>query len=195
MSGLYLLALIAIWLFVGWVFYRFWRRWQAVDMIRKVIHIVIGIMLFSVWFGGAFWEVAGKKMYWDTKVGALCAKDGGIKVYETVELPAEMFNQWGQPKFYGSDIDEILFSKYLLKEETQFLRTENQSPTILRHHFRFFRRTDGQLLGEQISYARRGGDLPGPWHLSSYSCPNFQGKGLLDAVFIHQIQKTEGVNP
>jgi len=185
MSGLYLLALIAIWIFVGWVIYRFLRRWQPTDLALKIIHIVIGIMLFSVWFGGAFWEVAGKKMYWDAKVRELCTIDGGVKVYETVALPAEIFNRWGQPNFYGPDKDEDLLSRFLLKQETKYLRNETKSPEILRHHFRVFRRSDGKLLGEQITYARRGGDLPGPWHVSSFSCPNIKEKGLLEVIFIH----------
>jgi hypothetical protein len=30
----------------------------------------------------------------------MCAKDGGIRVYEMVKLPPEKFNEWGQVNFY-----------------------------------------------------------------------------------------------
>jgi len=36
----------------------------------------------------------------DAEVKRLCAIDGGVKLYETVKLPPEKFNQWGQIKFY-----------------------------------------------------------------------------------------------
>ena len=58
------------------------------NLTRKALHIVIGVLFFSLWFGGACKKVTGKKMYRDAKVLELCAKDGGAKVYETVELPA-----------------------------------------------------------------------------------------------------------
>ena len=162
MSGFYLLGLTIIWLITGWVIYRIWRRWKPADQARKIMHIIIGILLFSVWFGGAFWEVAGKKMYWDAKVRELCAKDGGVKVYETVELPAEKFNKWGQINFERPTLGEnSLGPEYLVKDETRFLRPENKQPAILRHHYQVFRRSDGKLMGERIAYARRGGTCQG----------------------------------
>ncbi|MBS1186041.1 MAG: hypothetical protein H6R04_59 [Burkholderiaceae bacterium] len=36
----------------------------------------------------------------DLQVRELCAKDGDIRVYETVVLPPEKFNKWGQVNFY-----------------------------------------------------------------------------------------------
>jgi len=184
MSGLYLLALIAIWLLVGWIIFRGWRAWKTVSLKGKVVHIVIGVLLFAVWFGGAFWEVAGKKMYWDAKVRDLCAKDGGIRVYETVELAAEKFNKWGQINFYHpTQGEDALGSEYLVKVETRFLRAEDEDPVIMRFQNRVFRQSDGKLLAESISYARRGGDLPGPWHPSSYRCPD-HAKDVLDELFV-----------
>lgn len=189
MSGLYLLALIGLWLFVGKIIYRIWRGRKPQKTNRKILHVVIGLVLFSVWFGGAFWEVAGNKIYWDAQVRKLCAIDGGVKVYETMALPNEMFNRWGQPNFYGPAKDEDLLSNFLLKQETKFIRDETKRPEILRHHFRVYRRSDKKLLGEQISYSRRGGGMLGLWHISSFSCPNIKEKGLLGAVFSHPNKK------
>ena len=36
----------------------------------------------------------------DDEVKRLCAIDGGVRVYETVTLPPEKFNQWGEINFY-----------------------------------------------------------------------------------------------
>lgn len=193
MSGFFLLMLIALWLVAGWVIYRIWRRWKPSDMGRKTLYIAIGVLLFSLWLGGAFWEVAGKKMYWDARVRELCAQDGGIRVYETVELPAEKFNKWGQINFERPKLGEnSLGPEYLVKEETRLLRPENKNPAILRHHYRILRRSDGKLLGERIAYARRGGDLRGFWNPSSFSCPDKRERGLLDVLFIKSIGTERG---
>ncbi len=39
-----------------------------------------------------------------------------------------------------------------------------------RLQFKVYRHVDNKLLGESTTYARRGGDLPGPWHESSFGC-------------------------
>jgi hypothetical protein len=43
---------------------------------------------------------------------------------------------------------------------------------IWRSHKQVYRTSDNKLLGESASYTRRGGDLPGPWSESSFSCPD-----------------------
>ena len=169
MSGLWLLALIAIWAFAGWIIFRVWRRWKPTALKQKVAHIAVGVLLFSVWFGGAFWEVAGKKMYWDAKVRELCAQDGGIRVYETVELPAEMFDRYAKRNWILPDKSQAKSSdEYYYEDEVIYYRKDD--PQVTRKHTRIIRRSDGQVLGEYIRYGRGGGDLPGPWHGSSFSC-------------------------
>jgi len=184
MIGFYFLALFAIWLLGGWVIYRFWKAKQPTILLKKIIHIVIGLMLFCIWFGGGFWEVSGKKMYWDAKVRKLCAEDGGIKVYETVELPAEMFNKWGRLLLYQPTKGEnALGHDYLWKSETKLIRYN--APKIWRDQYQIYRRFDDRLLGESVSYSRLGGDLPGPWHPSSFGCPaNAGDAALVKKIFI-----------
>lgn len=190
MSGFYFLALIATWFFVGWIIYRIWKANQPKNKLKKIIHIVIGIVLFSIWFGGAFWEVSGKKMYWDAKVRELCAKDGGVKVYETVELPADQFDKWGRVLLYQpTKRENALGNNYLFKSDTEFIRKNN--PKIWRDQYQIHRRSDGKLLGESIGYSRVGGDLPGPWHPSSFGCPpNAGDASLVKKIFV---KKEEGV--
>jgi len=169
MSGFYLLALIAIWLFAGWIIYRIWRRWKPTEQTRKILHITIGVVLFLLWFGGAFWEVAGKKMYWDAKVRELCAKDGGVKVYETVELAPELLDKVGRIWIpYKSEAKPS--DPYYYDVEKRYYHEDD--PQVTRRQTRIIRRSDGKVLGEYISYSRSGGDLPGPWFGSSYSCPD-----------------------
>jgi hypothetical protein len=122
----------------------------------------------------------------DSEVRRLCAIDGGIKVYEAVKLPAQKFNQWGQVNFYRPDQGEnALGSDYVFKNIRHYYRQD--APTLIRHHYQVIRRIDGSVLGETVSYGRGAGDVPGPWHSSSFTCPDIAKAGpnaLLKAVFI-----------
>lgn len=176
--------LFALWVWLTWLLWKGGRRFLRSGFAHITVRVVLLVIFAALWLGGAFWEAGGKKMYWDAQVRELCAKDGGVRVYETVELPAEKFNQWGQINFEKPTQGEnTLGPEYLVKEETRFLRAENMQPTIFRYQYQVFRRSDGKLLGEMIFYSRRGGDLPGPWHPSSFSCPD-STKGVLANLFI-----------
>lgn len=131
----------------------------------------------------------------DAEVDRLCAIDGGLKIYETVRLPPEKFNEYNQVNFYRRDRDEnALGPEYVWKYETRYLHPGGDpkaNPRMRRVHIRLFRRSDGHLLGESVYYSRYGGD---PRFLaeysgapeSHYSCPK-KGTGevrLLEGVFI-----------
>jgi hypothetical protein len=104
----------------------------------------------------------------DAEVRRLCALDGGVNTYETVALPSERFDQ-----FNSVHVPDTRYAKptddYYYERSTEYLVRGN--PDLLRFHTKLIRRSDKKLLGEGISYARRGGDLPGPWHPSSFMCP------------------------
>jgi hypothetical protein len=111
--------------------------------------------------GPSKWEL-------DREVKRLCAIDGGIKVYETVKLPKERFDKYGQirvpAKWLAKPEDE-----YYYESSTNYLIKGN--PELWQSHYKLYRAHDNKLLGESIGYARVGGDMPGPWHHSSFSCP------------------------
>lgn len=115
----------------------------------------------------------------DREVKRLCAIDGGIKVYETVRLSAERFEKDGSifipAKWLAKPEDE-----YYYKGTTNYLIKGN--PELFQLRTQVYRKSDNQLLGESTLYVRRGGDLPGPWHPSSFSCP--QSKDLSRRIFI-----------
>jgi len=110
----------------------------------------------------------------DAEVRRLCAIDGGVKVYETVRLPAERFDNYGQihvPQKQGAKpVDEYFYEwkvTYL-----KFGMPDDGIPDLARSQFLLYRIGDNKLLGKSVSYIRRGGDFPGPWHPSSFSCPS-----------------------
>jgi hypothetical protein len=106
----------------------------------------------------------------DAEVKRLCAIDGGVKVYETVKLPADKFNQWGQINFYRPTQGEnALGPEYIYTSEDDYYIKGN--PAMIRYRHQVIRRSDDKVLGEAISYGRGGGDLPGPWEPSNFHCP------------------------
>lgn len=107
----------------------------------------------------------------DAEVRRLCAIDGGIRVYETVELPRSEFNKYGQVVFYRPTLGEdALGPDYVLNQKKTYYRRGN--PEMSRIHVEIIRRSDHKLLGELVRYGRGGGDLPGPWHGSNFGCPD-----------------------
>ncbi len=134
----------------------------------------------------------------DAKVKRLCAIDGGVKVYETVKLPADKFNQWGQINFYKPTQGEnALGPDYVFKRDMHWYVKGDpytHEATMLRASYKIVRRFDGKILAETVIYGRGGGDLPGPWYPSSFSCPEINVAGpnaLLRAVFIDSNMKGE----
>jgi hypothetical protein len=156
------------WLVLTWLLAKGALRLLGSTFANRAVRVALVVIVAMFWFGGAFWEVAGKKMYWDAKVRELCAQDGGVKVYETVELPGERFDKYGVLKI-PSGKDAKLGGEYHYESKIYYYK--KGSPEIWRLHFEIFRNSDNKLLGEATSYARRGGDIPGPWHESSFSCP------------------------
>lgn len=146
--------------------------------LRKLLWLWILLALF-IW-----WWVAPtlNKARLDAQVRERCAKDGGIKVYETVILPPDKFDKYGFINFYRPTQGEnALGPEYVFKEERIYYRRNN--PDVWRVHNQIFRRTDEKLLGEEIVYIRRGGDPIGPWNDSSYTCPDLKDMGLIEKVF------------
>jgi len=143
----------------------FWMWRQAVTPFARggLVGLCIAALL------GLLWLAAGEKWLADRRVRELCAKDGGVKVYETINLPTDRFDKYGQiriPDKRNATSDDEYYTEWI----TQIIKEGN--PSIRRDHFLLFRKSDQKLLGEAVSYARLGGDMPGPWHGSSLRCPD-----------------------
>lgn len=119
----------------------------------------------------------------DREVKRLCAIDGGIKVYETARLPVERFDQYGktniQTKEYMKPTDD-----YYIDYKSEIIIAGN--PRLMRINAKIIRTKDRKAMGEFIQYTRGGGDLPGPWHGSSFSCPSIPSLELETLIFLRE---------
>ena len=129
----------------------------------------------------------------DKEVRRLCAKDGGVKVYETVKLPPEEFDRYVNGRIpYKENAKES--DPYYYALEMVYLKGGKTSgieeAVMWRHNGKIIRRSDGKVLGESISYTRFGGDIPGPWHPSSFSCRDINKAPALEtSVFVKENEK------
>ncbi|MBX9917144.1 MAG: hypothetical protein K2Y07_07915 [Nitrosomonas sp.] len=119
----------------------------------------------------------------DREVKRLCAIDGGIRVYETVKLPAERFAQYDSISLPYKEIANPE-DEYFYESSTTSLILGN--PELVKYYYAVYRQFDGKLLGEIINYSRRGGGIPGPWHMSAFRCPKETDADLKKQIFIRE---------
>lgn len=131
--------------------------------------LIAASMAAALMFGLAGCERAKTRL--DREVDRLCAIDGGVHIYETVTLPKENFGPDGEvfPQYRGLPLANGRYgADHYLRADEKVLTAD--TPSLHRFSIAIVRRSDGLVMGEEISYVRRGGDFPGPWPDSSYSC-------------------------
>lgn len=143
-----------------------WR--QSKTPIHKGLVAAVSAMVFL----GLLWFAEGEKWLLDQQVRELCAKDGGVRVYEKVRLPAKKFDELKRANFVLPDKSRTASSsdEYYSETDQHYYRKGN--PEVSRRQYRVIRRSDQKILGELVFYGRGGGDLPGPWYGSSFTCPD-----------------------
>ncbi len=89
----------------------------------------------------------------------------------------ERFDKYGQIRVpYKEHIKSE--EEYYYESSTHYCKEGN--PSMWRSNYK--------LLGEAVSYLRRGGDIPGPWHDSSFGCPKRGGAGYLQMKILLKIK-------
>ena len=141
-----------------------WLFGRTQSPVKKGL-VLAGTLGFFAWF---LWVAVGRNMWLDHQVRGMCAKDGGINVYEIVTVPPERFDKYGQVR--------VPFKEFAKPEDEYFYEGKNLylvkgNPEIWRSNYRMIRRHDSKVMGEVASYHRRGGGLLGPWADSSFGCP------------------------
>ena len=111
----------------------------------------IFLLLFALPFGD---EIVGKIYF-----NYLCATEAGVKVYQTVELPAGYWDERGRARFIGREksleFDESVLGnrfarKSALHSQSVFFRLDRDSYQLLDTH-------TNSLLGEDVNFMYWGG--------------------------------------
>mgnify|MGYP003387907580 CR=1 FL=1 len=138
------------------------KRW------RRNASVAVGIGVLALTGCGPY-----QKAKLDREVDRLCAIDGGVHIYETVKLPKENFGPDGEvfPQYRAHVVTGDGFGpNYKWTSVTKWI--VEGDPSLVRWEQTITRMMDGKVLGKRIVYVRGGGDLPGPWAPSGYSCRN-----------------------
>ena len=144
--------------------------WIAMIPVVLIIILVLAVCFFE-----------GRKAYWDHKVREMCEKDGGMEIYERVNLDEKEYRLYIDslgnftiPREDKAPENLKIISKYI----STYIHRNN--PEVRRFELQIIRRSDNRLLGTMISYGRAGGDLVA-FHPSIYSCPE-KSENLFTAV-------------
>jgi hypothetical protein len=113
------------------------------------------------------------------EVDRLCAKDGGVHIYEKVYLPADRFSPkgkgsagYGVLKFDGRLYEGMLGPEF--RYETEYKNLPSSGGSIQQSTNRVLRVADGKLLGETINYTYSfGGEVTMPFH-QTHRCKVFE---------------------
>jgi hypothetical protein len=135
--------------------------------------------------------VACERFVLDRRMEGLCKVDGGIHVYERVELPRAMFDQNGDPfpGWRARPAKERLGSEYELVHEMSVLKDGDPlrgEGKLMRSHWKVLRSVDHKVLGDAVVYGRSGGDFLVVDHFTSKGCPERLGApvSLIHAIFV-----------
>ena len=152
----------------------------------KIIGGLVFVPFVLIALGVAYCEI--NKAYWDHKVKELCEKDGGVSVFEKVEISRKdhpnLINDQGVLIIKTKDNANSEDPYYILYKDNIVLNKEN--PYVWRSEYAIVRKSDGKELGVQTMYSRRGGDIPtGISHESHFSCNKIKdsNSNLTKAIF------------
>src|SRR4051794_8208661 len=141
---------------------------------RSLAGGLVVAVLFILWSGIPEYRIARSA----ARGNHLCSKGGGRRGHEAVTLPASRFNANGRVSCRDRGALPPMQSNrrpnddFFYSEETRWRIPENSFyPAVWRSQEQLFRAADNKLLGEAVSYSRRGGDPIGPWHQTSFGCP------------------------
>lgn len=142
----------------------------------------------SLGLGGCFGYLPGEITYWDARVDELCRKDGGVTIFETVELPTAEYERYlrrgGElwlPSVFGPN-GKRADPMYVRRTLTS-LRIGN--PHVTRSTASIVRGSDHKVLATRVAYSR---DVIlqslGPSRHDQHQCP-----GIPDPAFFSQVIK------
>ena len=147
---------------------------------REVIPTALAALVLAWWL---FYPTERDRL--DAEAKRLCAIDGGVKVYETVTLPPEKFNQYGQPLIpIGQDSKGF---GYFYRGDERHMKgpiDPSNGPNLTQHIFQIVRSADGKIMGQLTWYGRSGGCfLYGVVQGCGFQCPDEDGWQLANKVF------------
>ncbi|GBU15759.1 hypothetical protein AwPolaro_11370 [Polaromonas sp.] len=135
----------------------------------------------------------------DRQMEALCKQDAGVKIFETVRVPATAFDTAERliigpfQTLDGGLSRRVVLNAYFIDSKTDTLKGRNSSsPGLMpkgrlsRYQTTIRRAADNKVLGEDVSYGRTGGDFTLN-HPSQNHCPKPRSPYIVQSIFIKEM--------
>ena len=143
----------------------------ATPSTRTVAKVLAGLAI-AVVISGCAGYVPGAKSYWDARVDELCAKDGGVKIFEKLHVTKTDIDNLGR---VGGEIaipiKRLANPNAPVYAINQITHIRDNNPEVWRSEWRFIRRKDQAVIALEVSYHRSGGDAVVVDQPSGYTCP------------------------
>jgi hypothetical protein len=150
------------------------RRLENGDARKSVVSKLVVAVLVATLLG-CIGYVPGRQTYWDARVQEMCAKDGGVTIYERVRISKGDLDRRILPITKDGKIgvapEQLAHpsAPVYARNKTAVLREGN--PGVWRSEWEIVRRSDGKVVARWVAYSRSGGDIPSPAHDSRVTCP------------------------
>lgn len=158
MIGLYYLILVGLYILVGFFAIRWLVRMQE----KKQIKVLVIVIACVVWLLIPTYDEILGRIYFNH----LCKTETGVKVYQTIELPAEYWGDDGRPKFYVNRYDRnkvrFIFLDKSVKDVPELVYTWEEIKRDLSFHvgedvLEISLRDSGAILGDYKLFRYWGG--------------------------------------
>jgi len=161
-----MIYLMPIYLIIEFIFIV--KLMKAFPSKHKISQFLLLSFLFYLPVG---WDVMLGRAYFNYH----CEKDGGIHIYQTVELGNEYWNDDGSPKFYterGSFDEEFFDGRYEKKQDDD--RTFETMLPVSRYLLQIIDTNTGYVAGEIVTYQYTNGwvwNTGQPFSTRGIMCP------------------------
>lgn len=137
----------------------------------KLLALVAVVLVLSLILVIGFFE--GRKAYWDYRVREMCAKDGGVKTNEILDVDESTYeslkNKFGQIDIPSQGDPRSVGSIAVHSYKDVYIRRSN--PEVRRSEIAVTRSANGAVVATSTTYSRVGGDLFA-LHPSYFACPS-----------------------
>ena len=150
--------------------HRLIRRITGVSNLGMLLAIPV-LLLIVLLLALGFYEA--RKAYWDYQIREMCAKDGGVKINEIIEMDRRSYEYFIN-KFGQIDIPRVGDPRSIGAIAVHSYKDEHirrSDPEVRRSELAVVRTSDGAVVATSTTYSRIGGDLFA-FHPSYFSCPS-----------------------
>lgn len=152
----------------------------------KLLIAIAGVAAVALVGYVGFFE--GRKAYWDREVSELCKRDGGDRVFSSIEVSKDDYlrflNKFGK---FEIPLDSPDANVPVVQKRTSSYVRRND-PEVRRDETQIIQKRDGVLLAQTVSYSRVGGDSFG-LQPTYHSCPEQQSSIYSRVVGLQRVDK------